>query len=69
MVHVGISQDQGYHFGGPNNDEDYRIWWSTLRFPILGNYHVCKYLHWALQSINVTYTQLFGSLGFVLCPG
>ena len=34
-----VSQNQGYHFGGPY-DKDYRIlglYWGTL---ILGNYHI-----------------------------
>ena len=36
--HMGVSQNLGYHFGGPNN-QDYSIWGSILGPPILGNYH------------------------------
>ena len=38
-VYTGVSQNQGYPFGGPYN-KDYNILRSTLGPPILGNYHI-----------------------------
>ena len=36
---MGVSQNQGYPFGGPN-DKDYSILGSILGSLILGNYHI-----------------------------
>ena len=43
-IYMGVSQNYGYLFGGPHN-EDYSIFWSILGFPILGKYHICVYIY------------------------
>ena len=40
--YMGVSQNQGYHFGGPNN-KDYNILGSILGSLYLGNYHIKRF--------------------------
>ena len=38
ILYLGVSQNEGYHFGGPNS-KDYNIFCPFWVTPILGNYH------------------------------
>ena len=56
-----LSQNYGYHFGGPNNN-DYSILGSVLGFPYLGT------LPFSVQGLGFWVTTVAAVFGTILGP-
>ena len=57
-LHMGASQNWGYHFRGPHN-KDCSIWGSMLAPLILGNCHISGQGFWGCL-VQPSYTRTVG---------